>query len=85
MKASDNWVYGYLIQKIAAPENLGNDHKIRKNFPQKPIINMTSWMRNLLTKLYNTMSAPVTATLDVLAERLQSRRETTSLLYSRMM
>ena len=45
---------------------------------------MTNWMRNQLTKLYNAVSAPVTATRDALAERLQSIRETTSLLYNRM-
>ena len=42
-------------------------------------------MRNHLTKLYNAVSAPVTTTRDALAERLQSVRETTSLLYNRMM
>ena len=42
-------------------------------------------MRNQLTKLYNAASAPVTATRDVLPERLQSVRETASLLHSRMM
>ena len=46
---------------------------------------MTSWMKNQLTKLYNAVSAPVAATRDVLAERLHSVRETTSLLYNRMM
>ena len=45
---------------------------------------MTSWMRNQLTKLYNAVSAPMTATRDALAERLQRVRETTSLLYNRM-
>ena len=45
---------------------------------------MTSWMRNQLTKLYNAVSAPVAATQAALAERLQSVRETTSLLYNRM-
>ena len=44
---------------------------------------MTSWMRNQLRKLYNTLSAPVPATLDALAERLQSVRETASLLVKR--
>ena len=39
-------------------------------------------MRNQLTKLYNAVSAPMTATP---AERLQSVRDTTSLLYNRMM
>ena len=45
---------------------------------------MTSWMRNQLTKLYNAVSAPVTATRDALAERLQSVCETAFLLYNRM-
>ena len=45
---------------------------------------MTSWMRNQLTKLYNAVSAPVAATRDALAERLQRVRETASLLYNRM-
>ena len=42
-------------------------------------------MRNELTKLYNAVSAPLTATRDALAKRLQSVRETASLLYNRMM
>ena len=42
-------------------------------------------MKNQLTKLYNAVSAPVTATRDALAERLQSVRDTASLLYNRMM
>ena len=45
---------------------------------------MTSWMRNELTKLFNAVSAPVTATRDALAERLESVRETASLFYNRM-
>ena len=45
---------------------------------------MTSWMKNQLTKLYNAVSAPVEATRDSLAERLQSIRETAPLLYNRM-
>ena len=45
---------------------------------------MTGWMRNQLTKLYNAVSAPVVATRDALTERLQSVRETASLLYNRM-
>ena len=43
---------------------------------------MTSFLRNKISKLYNTVSAPVAATL---AERWQSVRETISLLYKRMM
>ena len=45
---------------------------------------MTSWMKNQLTKLCNAVSAPVAATRDALAERLQRVRETASLLYNRM-
>ena len=56
-----------------------------KNFQGKHIINTTSWMRNQLTKLYNALSAPVVATQDALAERLQSVCETASLLYNEMM
>ena len=41
-------------------------------------------MRNQLTKLYNAVSAPVTAIRDALAERLHSVRETTSSLCNRM-
>ena len=43
------------------------------------------WMRNTILKLYITVSAPLAATRDSLAERLQSVRETASLLYNRMM
>ena len=42
-------------------------------------------MRNQLTKLCNAVSAPVTATQDALAERLQSERDIASLLYNRVM
>ena len=42
-------------------------------------------MRNELTKLYNAVSAPLAATRDALTKRLQSVRETASLLYNRMM
>ena len=43
---------------------------------------MTSWMRNQLTKLYNAVSASMTATP---VERLQSIRDTASLLDNKMM
>ena len=46
---------------------------------------MNTFLRNTISKLYNTVSAPVTATRDALAERLQSVRDTASLLYNRMM
>ena len=46
---------------------------------------MNTFLRNTISKLYNAVSAPVAATRDALAERLQSVRETASLLYNRMM
>ena len=45
---------------------------------------MNTFLRNAILKLYNAVSAPVTATRDALAERLQSVCETASLLYGRM-
>ena len=45
---------------------------------------MASWIRNQLAKLYNAVSAPVATTRDALTERLESVRETASLLYNRM-
>ena len=48
------------------------------------MINITSRIRNELVKLYNTVSAPGAATRDALTERLQSVRETPSLLYNKM-
>ena len=46
---------------------------------------MNSSLRNTISKLYNAVSAPVAATPDLLTERLQSVRETASLLYNRVM
>ena len=46
---------------------------------------MNTFLRNTISKLYNVVSAPVTATRDALAERLQSVRDAASLLHSRMM
>ena len=46
---------------------------------------MNTFLRNTISKLHNVVSAPVTATQDALAERLQSIRDTASLLYNRMM
>ena len=46
---------------------------------------MNTFSRNTISKLYNAVSAPVTATRDPLAERLQSVRDISSLLYNRMM
>ena len=42
-------------------------------------------MRNTISKLYKAVSAPVATTRDALTERLQSIRETASLLYNRIM
>ena len=42
-------------------------------------------MKNQISKLYSAVSAPVAASRDALAERLQSARDTASLLYNRMM
>ena len=39
-------------------------------------------MRNTISKLYNAVSAPVTATRDAVAENLQNVRDTASLLYN---
>ena len=46
---------------------------------------MNTFLRYTISKLYNAVAAPVTATRDALAERLQSVRDTASLLYNRMM
>ena len=46
---------------------------------------MGTFLRNAISKLYSVVSAPVEATRDALAERLQGVRETASLLYNRMM
>ena len=45
---------------------------------------MNTFLRNTISKLYNALSAPVAATRDALAERLQRARDTASLLYNRM-
>ena len=46
---------------------------------------MNTFLRNKISKLYNTVLSPVTATRDALTERLQSVRDIISLLYNRMM
>ena len=82
---SDNQFFDYL-NEIFESENecLRNDQKFWERFPRKPVINMTSWMKNQLTKLYNAVSVPVAATRDAPAERLQSVHEPASLLYNSM-
>ena len=44
---------------------------------------MTSLIINTISKLCRAVTAPVAATRDAFAERLQRVRETASLLYSR--
>ena len=46
---------------------------------------MNSFLRNTISKFYDAVSSPVAVTQDALAERLQSVRETASLLYNRIM
>ena len=46
---------------------------------------MNTFLRNTISKLYNAVPAPVSATRDAIAERLLGVRETASLLYNRMM
>ena len=46
---------------------------------------MDTCLRNTISKLYNPVSAPVTATRDALAERLQSVHDNISLLHNKMM
>ena len=45
---------------------------------------MNIFLRNKISKLYNIVSALVAVTRDALAERLQSVRETASLLCNRL-
>ena len=78
----------FLLSDMKSPPQKMNVFEMTKNFQKffsrKHIINMTSDMKNQLTKLYDVVSASVTATRDGLAERLQSARETASWLYIRM-
>ena len=46
---------------------------------------MNTFLENTISKLYNAVSASLTATWDALTERLQSVRDITSLLYNKMM
>ena len=43
---------------------------------------MHNWIKNQISKLYSTASAPVEAIQDALSERLKSVRDTASLLYN---
>lgn len=44
-----------------------------------------NYFRNAIPKLFDAVPAPMASTQDILAERMQSVRETASLLYNRMM
>ena len=44
---------------------------------------MYNWMKNQISKLCSAVSAPVAASRDALSERLQSVRDTVTLLYER--
>ena len=57
----------------------------QKYLNKKPVLNMTSWMKNQIPNIYSFVSADVGAIQDELVERLQSVCETASLLYNRMM
>ena len=46
---------------------------------------MNTFFRNTISKLYNAVSAPVTTTRETRTERLQSVRDTASLLFNKMM
>ena len=52
-------------------------------YPITYVIKMNSWLKNTITSLYNALTTPVAETRDALAKRLQSVRETASLLYRR--
>ena len=52
---------------------------------KEPLLNISNWMKIQIANLCKTVPAPVAATRDVLAERLQSIGETASSLYNRMM
>ena len=58
--------------------------KFEKIFPKIYNKEMNTFLRNTVSKLYNAVSAPVTATRDSLAERLQSVRYSVSSLHNRM-
>ena len=58
--------------------------KNQKYINKNHIVNIASWMRNQIANLCNPVSAPITATPDALAERLQSIPKT-ALLCNRMM
>ena len=57
-----------------------NLYKNQQYLNQKPIINKASWIKSIITNLYNIVLALIAATRDALAERLQSVRHYTRLV-----
>ena len=55
-------------------------YKNQQYLNQKPIINIASWIKSIITNLHNIVLAPIAATRDALAERLQSVRYYTRLV-----
>ena len=55
-------------------------YKNQQYLNQKPIINIASWIKSIITNLYNIALALIAATRDALAERLQSVRHYTRLV-----
>ena len=55
-------------------------YKNQQYLNQKPIINIASWIKSIITNLYNIVLALIAATRDALAERLQSVRHYTRLV-----
>ena len=49
------------------------------------MLKIITFLRNIISKLYNAASTPVAVTRDALAERLQCVCETASFLYNRML
>ena len=62
------------------------DLSTNQQYPdKKPKISLTSWIRNQIANLYNAALAPVTATREVLAERLRNVCETVFSVHKKMM
>ena len=49
---------------------------------ERPVINMTNWMRNQAACWYNAVSVPMAATHDAFPGKLQSVCEADSLMYN---
>ena len=64
------------VSELSTMKNFSNS----KNIYNK---RMSSWMRNMISNLYNAVSAPVAATHDALRKKLDSVSGTVTLLYNR--